>query len=68
MDWLATPSAVRALILAQQEENQDLRARVSAMATELASLRERIGRTSRHSSKPQGFRTAVTTLQQWSWV
>ena len=64
VDWLATPSAVRALILAQQEEIQDLRARVSAMATELASLRERIGRTSRNSSKPPssngpGFRPPV---------
>jgi transposase len=51
-DWLATPSAVRGLILAQQEEIQQLRAQVCAMATELASLRERIGRTSRNSSKP----------------
>jgi hypothetical protein len=45
-DWHAAPSAVRALILAQQEEIQQLRAQVWAMATELASLRERIGRTS----------------------
>ena len=51
-DWLATPSAVRALILAQQEEIQQLRVQVCAMATELASLRERIGRTSRNSFKP----------------
>jgi hypothetical protein len=51
-DWLATPSAVRGLILAQQEEIQQLRAQVCTMATELASLREQIGRTSRNSSKP----------------
>jgi hypothetical protein len=51
-DWQATPSAVKTLILAQQEELQQLRAQVSTMATELARLRERIGRTSRHSSKP----------------
>ena len=51
-DWQATPPAVRGLILAQQEEIQQLRAQACAMATELASLRERIGRTSRNSSKP----------------
>jgi len=51
-DWLATPSAVRGLILAQQEEIQQLREQVCAMATGLASLRERIGHTSRNSSKP----------------
>ena len=51
-DWLATPCSVRALILTQQAEIQELRAQLSAMATELASLRERIGRTSRNSSKP----------------
>jgi hypothetical protein len=64
-DWLATPSAVKALILAQQEELQvqqeelqQLRAQISALATELASLRERISRSSRNSSKPPF----------WSWV
>jgi hypothetical protein len=43
-DWLATPSAVKALILAQQEELQaqrkelqQLRAQISTMATELAN-------------------------------
>ena len=58
-DWLATPTSVRALILAQQEEiqalkqeNQLLRSQLAALATELASLRERIGRSSRNSSKP----------------
>ena len=58
-DWLEWPSSAKAMILAQQEELQiqheeieQLRAQVSAMATELASLRERIGRTSRNSSKP----------------
>lgn len=35
-----------ALILAQQQENDDLRSQLSALATELASLRERIGRSS----------------------
>ena len=51
-DWLATPAAVRAFILAQQQENDELRSQLAALATELASLRERIGRSSRNSSKP----------------
>jgi transposase len=51
-DWLATPVAVRALILAEQEEIEQLRVQLTALATELASLRERIGRSSRNSSKP----------------
>ena len=50
-DWLATPVAVRALILAEQEEIEQLRVQLTALATELASLRERIGRSSRNSSK-----------------
>jgi transposase len=48
---MGTP-AVRALLLAQQEEVEQLRAQLTALATELASLRERIGRSSRNSSKP----------------
>ena len=60
-DWHATSASVRALILAQQDENEQLRAQLTALSTELASLRERIGRTSRNSSKPpssdgQGFK------------
>jgi transposase len=51
-DWLATPVAVRACILSQQDEIEQLRAQLTALATELASLRERIGRSSRNSSKP----------------
>ena len=49
----------RKVILAQQEEIQALRQendklcnQLTALATELASLRERIGRSSRNSSKP----------------
>jgi hypothetical protein len=49
-DWLATPVAVRALILVQQEEIEQLRAQLTVLATELTSLRERIGRSSRNSS------------------
>jgi transposase len=52
VDWLETPAAVRAFILAQQQENAELRGQLTALATELASLRECIGRSSRNSSKP----------------
>jgi len=58
-DWLATPASDRALILVQQQEIQALRqendelcGQLAALATELASLRERIGRSSRNTSKP----------------
>ena len=51
-DWLATPAAVRVFILAQQQEIEQLRSQLTALAAELASLRERIGRSSRNSSKP----------------
>jgi transposase len=58
-DWQATPTAVGAFILdqqaelqAQQHEIEQLRNQFTALATELASLRERIGRSSRNSSKP----------------
>ena len=56
-DWLATPAGVRTLILVQQQEiqalrqeNDELRSQLTALATELASLREQIGRSSRNSS------------------
>ena len=58
-DWLSWPSGARALIRSQQQEiqalrqeNEELRAQLTALATELASLRERIGRSSRNSPKP----------------
>jgi len=58
-DWAATPVGVRAGFLEvlgqlqrQQQENEQLRAQLTALATELAELRERIGRNSRNSSKP----------------
>ena len=58
-DWLSWPAGPRAFILAQQEElvalredNEQLRAQLTALATELTSLRERIGRSCRNSSKP----------------
>ncbi|MFZ9754387.1 MAG: DUF6444 domain-containing protein, partial [Cyanobium sp.] len=47
-DWQATPAADRAFIVAQQQENAELRNQL----TDLAQLRERLGRSSRHSSKP----------------
>ena len=51
-DWLSWPSEARQFILAQQQEIEQLRNQLTALATELASLRERIGRSSRNSSKP----------------
>jgi hypothetical protein len=58
-DWLATPASVRSLILAPQQEiqalrqeNDELRSQLTALSCEPASLRERIGRSSRNSSKP----------------
>ena len=50
VDWALWPDGARQLILAQQLENDELRAQLTALATELASLRERIGRSSRNSS------------------
>jgi hypothetical protein len=61
--WLATPSAVRSLILAQLRENAQLRLQLTALATELAKLQERIGRSSRNSSNPPGCE-AVAALQR----
>jgi hypothetical protein len=58
-DWVAIPASVRSLIQAQQAEiqqlreaNEKLQQQLTALATELASLRERIGRNSRNSSRP----------------
>ena len=58
-DWLAWPVGAREFILAQQgelqaqkEEIEQLRLQLTALASELAQLRERIGRSSRNSSKP----------------
>jgi hypothetical protein len=51
-DWLANPASIRTLILTQQQENDQLRQQLNALAAELANLRERIGRTSRNSSRP----------------
>ncbi len=39
-------------IQALRQENDELRGQLTALASELASLRERIGRSSRNSSKP----------------
>ena len=58
-DWSATQVGDRAGFLEllqhgqeQQEEIEQLRAQLTALATDLASLRERIGRSARNSSKP----------------
>ncbi len=39
-------------LVALQEDNEQLRTQFTTLATELDSLRERIGRSSRNSSKP----------------
>jgi hypothetical protein len=52
-DFTATPASVRELVgqvQALREENERLRLQLTALATELAELRERIGRNSRNSS------------------
>ena len=51
-DWLSWPPEARAFVLALQQENDELRSQLTALATELSQLRERIGRSSRNSSKP----------------
>jgi transposase len=51
-DWLATPSSVRDLVTGQQEQILLLQHQQTTLAAELAGLRERIGRSSRNSSKP----------------
>lgn len=51
-DWQSWPSSARDFIVSQLQENEDLRAQLAALASELASLREQIGRSSRNSSKP----------------
>ena len=51
-DWLVSPTAVRVFISAQQQEIEQLRSQLTALASELSGLRERIGRSSRNSSKP----------------
>jgi transposase len=57
--WLSWPLEARQFILVQQQEiqalrqaNDELRSQLTALATELAQLRERIGRSSRNSSRP----------------
>jgi hypothetical protein len=65
-DWASTPASVREIVgqvQALRDENEQLRAKLTALATELAGLRQRIGRNSRNSSRPpssdvQGYRYA----------
>jgi transposase len=51
-DWLSWPPEARQFILVQQQEIEQLRSQLTALASELAQLRERISRSSRNSSKP----------------
>jgi hypothetical protein len=68
--WLSWPVGARELISAQQQEiqalgqeNAVLRSQLTALATELASLRERIGRSSRNSSKPPSSDGCPATMK-----
>jgi hypothetical protein len=49
-DWLSWPPEARQFILVQQQEIEQRRSQLTALASELAQLRERIGRSSRNSS------------------
>lgn len=67
-DRLVWPTSARALIRTQHEEtlalrheNEQLRAQLSAIVTELANLREQIGRSSRNSSTPP-------SSDGWAWA
>jgi len=51
-DWLLWLPETRQFILAQQREIEKLRSQLAAQAIELASLREKIGRSSRNASEP----------------
>jgi transposase len=58
-DWLSWPANARKCILdqqdelrAQKEEIEQLRQQLTALASDLSELRERISRSSRNSSKP----------------
>lgn len=58
-DWQASPAGVRTLMLSQQQEiqglrqeNEDLRVQLTTSASELASIWQRFGRSSRKSSNP----------------
>ncbi len=50
--WVSWPAGAKELILSQQEEIEELRVKLTTLATELAQFRERISRNSRNSSKP----------------
>ena len=68
-DWLVTPVAVRALIVAEQEEIEQLSAKLTALATELASLRERIGRCTLSASANRTARGVDIYMSIfWAWA
>jgi hypothetical protein len=49
-DWLSWQPEARQFILVQQQEIEQRRSQLTALASELAQLRERIDRSSRNSS------------------
>lgn len=58
-DSLSWPADATEFILTQQEEMEQLRAQLTALESELASLRERVGRNSRNSSRPPSNNSPV---------
>ena len=60
-DWLSTPATVRVLILSQQQEIEQLRCQLTALATELASLR----------TTPEALLQMVRerwSIEGWHWI
>jgi len=51
-DWNRTPPTVQTLVVALWQQGQALQAQVEALQAEVAQLRERLGQTSRNSSRP----------------
>lgn len=62
-DWMSCPAAARELFLARQLEIEQLFAQLTALATELAGLRERVGRSHPKSSKPPSSEGQVLSRQ-----
>jgi len=54
-DWLLLPPEARAFLLAQQQDNAELRGQLASLATELAGLQERMGRRSLLHVNPRAY-------------
>ncbi|PIY38613.1 MAG: hypothetical protein COZ05_20505 [Armatimonadetes bacterium CG_4_10_14_3_um_filter_59_10] len=51
-DWVRTPRSVQVVVVMLWQRVQALEAEVQSLRAEAAELRERLGQTSRNSSKP----------------